>query len=555
MLAAALKDNELVKEIYLSDNKLQSSDGNSISTLIKENNNLELIDLKNNNLQDIGLSYVCSGLSEKTNSNCGLKTLIISNNNITANGISYLSKALIHNRSLITLNIGQNSLTNEAIYELKEALIVNKQISALYLIKTKLTDEGTIALAEYIAETQSLNRLDLRENDIRLGGLMALVSSLKFNKTLCRLDLDREPKKENSIKDSIETSKRFIQDINEYCQRNKRIEIEREIAHKEQLVKQEEERKKLEIEEQLVEIDTDPTKIINDAQINETSNDLIEANKQEIVDLVDDDEKLLKKILNRSLNSAPSIHSPISMNDELINYLNIAKLKDENEFQLFETNIHKSESNDLINDIENYFDPKQIELLIDDNKEEVLATARQLVEDVVKYSQINFVETNCETLNDSSLLDDSSLANFNDSNDLSQSIEKETLSDDQEIITEQNDLNLSICTLNGDNSTISNSINEEEDSDIEVLTVSTKTNVAILKLNPQEEIETPKGNERLKSAALLDSITEQEVNCLIKNQVNGFVFKETVLVEPDIETAAIMSNYDLLIDHLVNLSK
>ena len=63
MLAAALKDNELIKEVYLSDNKLQATDGNSIATLIKENSHLELIDLKNNNLQDLGLSHICSGLS------------------------------------------------------------------------------------------------------------------------------------------------------------------------------------------------------------------------------------------------------------------------------------------------------------------------------------------------------------------------------------------------------------------------------------------------------------------------------------------------------------
>jgi protein phosphatase 1 regulatory subunit 37 len=92
----------------------------------------------------------------------------------------------------------------------------------LILTKTKLSDEGVVALAEYIAETASLKRLDLRENDVRLGGLMALASSLKFNKTLTRLDLDREPKKEYSIRDSIETSKRLIKSINEFCARNKR---------------------------------------------------------------------------------------------------------------------------------------------------------------------------------------------------------------------------------------------------------------------------------------------------------------------------------------------
>ena len=210
MLAAALKDNEVVKEIYLGENKMQPADGQSICSIIKENKCLEIIDLKNNSLQDTGLSHICSGLSELGNIKWGLRGLFIANNSITSNGVSYLSKALIHNRSLVSLNISQNSLTNEAIYELKEALIVNKQISSLFLTKTKLTDEGVIALAEYLAETASLRRLDLRENDIRLGGLMALASSLKFNKTLNRLDLDREPKKEYSIRDSLETSKRLI---------------------------------------------------------------------------------------------------------------------------------------------------------------------------------------------------------------------------------------------------------------------------------------------------------------------------------------------------------
>ena len=161
----------------------------------------------------------------------------------------------IHNRSLSTLNIAHNTLTNEAIYELKEALIVNKQITSLFLNKTKLSDEGVIALAEYIAETSSLNRLDLRDNDIRLGGLMALVSSLKFNNTLSRLDVDKEPKKEHTffnitfqMKDSLETSRRLFQDLNDYCLRNQRTQAVLEAERAEKAKEQAEERRKLQIE-------------------------------------------------------------------------------------------------------------------------------------------------------------------------------------------------------------------------------------------------------------------------------------------------------------------
>ncbi len=105
-----------------------------------------------------------------------------------------------------------------------------------------------IALAEYIAETQSLRRLDLRENDIKLGGLMALASSIKFNKTIDRIDLDREPKKDTSMRDSGETSRRLIQDINEYCARNKRMQQEREAEQQQQMRKEMEERRRMEEE-------------------------------------------------------------------------------------------------------------------------------------------------------------------------------------------------------------------------------------------------------------------------------------------------------------------
>lgn len=95
MLAAALKDNEQIKEVYLGDNKLQAADGNTIATIIKENKCLEVLDLRNNHLHDIGLSYICSGLSEQVNAYEGLRNLVVFNNSITAHGISYLSKALV----------------------------------------------------------------------------------------------------------------------------------------------------------------------------------------------------------------------------------------------------------------------------------------------------------------------------------------------------------------------------------------------------------------------------------------------------------------------------
>ncbi len=95
MMSVALKDNMLLKELYLCDNKIQPTDANYISSIIKDNKCLELLDLRNNNLQDSGLSTICSGLSEQIDSHHGLRNLCIANNYITASGVSYLAKALV----------------------------------------------------------------------------------------------------------------------------------------------------------------------------------------------------------------------------------------------------------------------------------------------------------------------------------------------------------------------------------------------------------------------------------------------------------------------------
>jgi hypothetical protein len=46
----AIKDNEFIKELYLSENKLQSTDGMYIGGFLKENRYLEVFDVRSNQL-------------------------------------------------------------------------------------------------------------------------------------------------------------------------------------------------------------------------------------------------------------------------------------------------------------------------------------------------------------------------------------------------------------------------------------------------------------------------------------------------------------------------
>ncbi len=260
------------------------------------------------------------------------------------------------------------------------------------------------------------------------------------------------------------------------------------------------------------------------------------------------------------------------ISDDLINYLNIDKLNrsenhndsdintnTESEYQLVEETINEQlitndnhvdrmQNSDLINDIEKYS--------IDTD---VLAIAKQLVEDVIKNTQ-KIKNTHIDE-DDSIIMNDSVLSNFNDSNDLSQSIERETLFNDDDPEASNNNKINKIEINCVDTSTISNSINEEEDSDIEVLTVSSKSsinkelvkNIAVLKLEVENSSsQTEKNSTKLKTAALLSSITEQDAVECLNNNSSSITIKYQDSIKEEIENSenAIMSNYDLITDHV-----
>lgn len=227
ILVAALKMNEVLTELFLADNKLMPTDGIQLGNLLKYNHKLQLLDVRNNNLQDIGVSHICDGIYEQT-LDTGLLTLVLWNNQLTYQSMSAVSKALSSTHNLETLNLGHNNITNEGIHLLKEGLLVSKSLLRLGLQGTKISCEGAVALAEAVADSPRLLRLDLRENEVKTAGLMALSLALKVNQTVTRVDLDRETKKESGVKDYMEQQKRLQQDINSFTERNRDMQRKRE---------------------------------------------------------------------------------------------------------------------------------------------------------------------------------------------------------------------------------------------------------------------------------------------------------------------------------------
>ncbi|KAI3385328.1 hypothetical protein SNEBB_002767 [Seison nebaliae] len=161
---------------------------------------------------------------------CGLKTLIVTSNNIKSNGIQAISRAMYTNNCLTSLYLDGNNVGNDGVYKLREAFYETRQIQCLSLQSCRIGDQGAIALAEFITETPLLKKLDLRENDIRSSGLLALYHSIKFSKTLYNFYVDLTNRRDNALKkdrELIHSLNRIKGEVDDMLNRNKANETKR----------------------------------------------------------------------------------------------------------------------------------------------------------------------------------------------------------------------------------------------------------------------------------------------------------------------------------------
>ncbi|VDO41952.1 unnamed protein product [Onchocerca flexuosa] len=202
LVGCALKGNTILRELYLGENNLQPADGAHIYQIIITSVSIQLLDLRNNQLQDGGLRHICDALRHRdTAKNSVLSALVLWNNRLTSNGMEALAQALKENNKLETLNIGNNSLQLEGIIKLKPALQQNCSLQRLGLQATNLDCQSAIVLAECLADNEVMIRLDLRDNPhIGSAGLLALHLAMKMNTSLTVLNLDTSVAQSSSSK-------------------------------------------------------------------------------------------------------------------------------------------------------------------------------------------------------------------------------------------------------------------------------------------------------------------------------------------------------------------
>lgn len=231
LLVCALKSNAILRELYLGENNLQPSDGIHLHQLIVGNSSIQILDLRNNQLQDSGASHIFDALRHNDAlENSALSALVLWNNRLTSKSMEPLARALMENDRLETLNIGSNNLSVDGITALKPALLANTSLQRLGLQATGLDCQCAIVLAECIADNKVLVRVDLRDNaQIGSAGLLALHLAMKMNTSITLLDLDYTCTNINNskVKEYNEEFRKYFNEIKEFCERNKKIALDK----------------------------------------------------------------------------------------------------------------------------------------------------------------------------------------------------------------------------------------------------------------------------------------------------------------------------------------
>jgi len=219
-LCEVLRDDQFVHQLWLKRNPLHSEGAGLISSMLKSNRTLKVLDLVNCGLMDSGAEALMDGIAQSS-----LEHLYLDGNGLTCKTAAGLT---IAGHKLYTLSLGMNRLSDEGV----EAVCANlspsvvrlclaacgmsvrgaaavaemlkrnrtlrfldlgllKATSALGEVPNRITDEGAMIIAAALEENSTLNGLVLVHNTIHQAGLKAIQISISKNTSLVKLELEQ----------------------------------------------------------------------------------------------------------------------------------------------------------------------------------------------------------------------------------------------------------------------------------------------------------------------------------------------------------------------------
>uniref|UniRef100_G1QDZ6 Uncharacterized protein n=1 Tax=Myotis lucifugus TaxID=59463 RepID=G1QDZ6_MYOLU len=148
-----------------------------LASMLGASPSLTELDLRQNDLGDLGLKLLCEGLRQPA---CQLRNLRLVRCGLTNNCCKDLASMLGASPSLTELDLGQNDLGDLGLKRLCEGLRQPAcQLRKLRLVSCSLTNNCCKDLASMLGASPSLTELDLGQNDLGDLGVKLLCEGLR----------------------------------------------------------------------------------------------------------------------------------------------------------------------------------------------------------------------------------------------------------------------------------------------------------------------------------------------------------------------------------------
>ena len=172
-LATALHSNNVLEQLWLRGNKLNTVGALYILNSLEYLTTLQVLDLSYNNIS----SQSADGITAVIDNNPLLNQLWLDGNDLHSTGTIKICKALKKIRTLSILSLCNNGITDDVADELSAVITQNVLLEDLLLSNNQLHSTGIELIAESLNKLTKLRKLDLFNNDIGKEGasLLAVV--------------------------------------------------------------------------------------------------------------------------------------------------------------------------------------------------------------------------------------------------------------------------------------------------------------------------------------------------------------------------------------------
>ncbi|XP_029109061.1 NACHT, LRR and PYD domains-containing protein 3-like isoform X2 [Scleropages formosus] len=144
-----------------------------LASAIKSNTSLIELDLSDNDLQDSGVNYISSAVVSVYSK---LETLRLNSSNLTGKCCEQLASTISSNSSLMEVDLSDNDLQDSGVKLLSSAVVsVHSKLETMRLSCCGVTEEGCFSLASALRSNPShLRELDMSGNHIVDSGVISL---------------------------------------------------------------------------------------------------------------------------------------------------------------------------------------------------------------------------------------------------------------------------------------------------------------------------------------------------------------------------------------------